>query len=367
MRFIRCSINTGSLPRRQSKFQSTLASTRTLTVQPVTRLTSGDVDHFRDTAFKPQIPALLPEGYYRSLPAISKWVTCPKNSHERPALIRSYLEQFASTSVPLELTIGGDFARVDQPLSIFLDASESITTSEARVYLAQASLSDLPEDLRRDLPTPDLVLKAGKGDVYDTSIWLGLAPTYTPLHRDPNPNLFVQLAGTKRVRLFSPDVGRAIFGHVQAEIGGHASATMRGEEMMQGEERRALEDAVWGEAEHRPWLQDALECEVGAGDGLFIPKGWWHSIKGVGEGMTGSSMWLLSAWFGVLYRPNDPLNGVLQYQVRDLIARYESADQCSTVHGNDEDLLYKSVRLSQSQHTTILTVHVLLKRHAGYS
>ncbi|KAG8626048.1 hypothetical protein KVT40_006449 [Elsinoe batatas] len=357
MRSMRCSVNTRSLFSRQSKFPSTLTSRRTLTVQPVTRLASGHVDHFRDTAFVPQSPTLLPTGHYRSLPAISKWFIFYNNSHDKPALKRSYLDQFASTSVPLELTIGGDFAQVHQPLSVLLEASESTTASDVRVYLAQASLSDLPEDLRRDVPTPDLVSKAGKGDVYDTSIWLGLAPTYTPLHRDPNPNLFVQLAGTKRVKLFSPDVGRAIFGHVQASIGGHASATMRGEEMMQGKERQALEDAVWGKPEHRPWLQDGLECEVGAGDGLFIPKGWWHSIKGIGEGMTGSSMRLFSTGLRILHRTNDPLNGILQYQIRDLIARYESANQCSTVHGNDENLFS----------TRILTVHVLLKRHAGGS
>ena len=158
----------------------------------------------------------------------------------------------------------------------------------ARIYLAQASLSDLPDQLRSDVPTPDLVLKAGKGDIYDTSIWIGAAPTYTPLHRDPNPNLFVQLAGKKRVRMFAPEVGRAVFAHVQQTIGASGSATMRGAEMMEGEERRALEEAVWDDEAEAPWREEGLECEVDAGDGLFIPKGWWHSIKGVGEGMTGS-------------------------------------------------------------------------------
>lgn len=169
------------------------------------------------------------------------------------------------------------------------------------MYLAQASLSDLPAGLRADVPTPELVLRAGKGDVYSTSIWLGQAPTYTPLHRDPNPNLFVQLAGSKRVRLFAPDLGTAIFHHVQQVVGGRASASMRGVEMMQGEERRVLEDAVWGDADaddeagqqERFWESEGWECEVGAGDALFIPKGWWHSIKGIGRGMTGSVNW----WF----------------------------------------------------------------------
>ncbi len=133
---------------------------------------------------------------------------------------------------------------------------------------------------------PELVLKAGKGDVYDSSIWIGQAPTYTPLHRDPNPNLFVQLAGTKVVRLFRPDAGRAIFAKVQELIGGNASATMRGDEMMQGAEKKALESEVWDDDFDSGRI--GFEAEVRSGDGLFIPKGWWHSIKGTGNGMTGS-------------------------------------------------------------------------------
>jgi len=33
--------------------------------------------------------------------------------------------------------------------------------------------------------------------------------------------------------------------------------------------------------------------EVSPGDALFIPKGWWHSIKSVGIGVTASVNW----WF----------------------------------------------------------------------
>lgn len=147
--------------------------------------------------------------------------------------------------------------------------------------------------MRHDVPTPELVLEAGRGDIYDTSIWIGRAPTYTPLHRDPNPNLFVQLAGRKRVRLFKPDVGSEIFHRVQATIGGSASATMRGVEMMEGMERKEMHKAVWNDTGESEWPAMGLECELAAGDGMFIPKGWWHSIKGIGDGITGSVNW----WF----------------------------------------------------------------------
>lgn len=159
------------------------------------------------------------------------------------------------------------------------------------IYLAQASIPNLPADLQDDLPTPFIVLEAGKGDIYDSSIWLGEAPTYTPLHRDPNPNLFVQLAGTKVVRLFAPDVGRTIFARVQEKIGAAASETMRGDEMMVGAEKEALEDEVWGVDGNESGSHGGWHAELSGGDGLFIPKGWWHSVKSFGTGMTGSVRW----------------------------------------------------------------------------
>ncbi|WPG99153.1 Hypothetical protein R9X50_00196400 [Acrodontium crateriforme] len=307
-------------------------------------LSSPDIDTFRDQAFVPALPFLLPRHTFRDLPAIRNWFlhqpTNTSNGPLSPALNLSYLARFGSTIVPLEITNNDHFVRTSQALSFFLacvnassssyeqaisppkrinryfsarrpgsrpirrsvvtkratgdffSSSSAISTPTARVYLAQATLSDLPQALRDDLsPTPSYVLEAGKGDVYDTSIWLGEAPTYTPLHRDPNPNLFVQLAGRKSVRLVRPDVGMGIFAKVQERIGGNASATMRGEEMMAGPEKLALEEEVWGDDSE--FKASMWEAEVGVGDGLFIPKGWWHSIKGTGEGMTGSVNW----WF----------------------------------------------------------------------
>jgi len=59
------------------------------------------------------------------------------------------------------------------------------------------------------------------------------------------------------------------------------------EEMMVGERKEWVEGMVWGGG------MEGFEVEVGPGDGVFIPKGWWHAVKGVGEGVGGSVNW----WF----------------------------------------------------------------------
>ncbi|EFX04713.1 hypothetical protein CMQ_1641 [Grosmannia clavigera kw1407] len=155
-----------------------------------------------------------------------------------------------------------------------------------QLYIAQASLSDLPTELRDDVPTPHLVRHGGRGDIYDTSLWLGLEPTYTPWHRDPNPNLFCQLCSSKTVRLAPPAAGEPIFRQVQTELARSVTSTaatahsrIRGEEMMQGPERRPLHDAIWTEAHATVAMTSIQEAHVEPGDMLFIPKGWWHSVK----------------------------------------------------------------------------------------
>ncbi|KAK5128163.1 hypothetical protein LTR08_004089 [Meristemomyces frigidus] len=307
---------------------SLYTTTTTRGLRTVPTLPDASLETFRREALSPETPALLPRGTFNHFPAVSKWFTPPSASHPL-TLNQAYLTRYGPTLVPLEITHDGQFARLEHSLSFFLEcvlanastfrtwpsrryfsafvpgargirrttvsnhffSASAVTAPTARVYLAQAALADLPQGLRADVPTPGLVLEAGKGDVYASSIWLGVAPTYTPLHRDPNPNLFVQLAGRKRVRLFSPGAGRNVFAKVQDDIGGGGSANLRGVEMMEGRERAALEEEVWGRDDL--YRNSAFEAELGGGDGLFIPKGWWHSFKGTGEGMTGSVNW----WF----------------------------------------------------------------------
>jgi hypothetical protein len=231
---------------------------------------------------------------------------------------KEYLSQFADTILPYELTLdpkkeytpkirdaqdemsqviasllerspNTSFHRFNAPLSLFLQA---YTTSEhpGKLYIAQAQIADLPKQLQDDLPVPRIVKEAGKGDIYDSNIWMGMPPTYTPLHKDPNPNLFLQLVSRKVVRLFEPDVGLRIFRTVQEDIGQQASSVFRGEEMMEGPERDALNRAVWGEESKR----EGLEVIVHPGEALFIPKGWWHSIKSAGPDSVNASV---NWWF----------------------------------------------------------------------
>lgn len=285
--------------------------------------TALNTEKFRQLAFVPEKPLLItsPGGDYtfKTFPAATKWFVQAKeaasqprqySSIERLQLNHSYLDQFNDTILPYELikpasqqlktanpTLNymlnaliadsdpdATFHRFSAPLELFLLAQESIS----QLYIAQAQIFDLPKELREDLPTPNIVKQAGKGDIYDTNIWLGCPPTYTPLHKDPNPNLFVQLASRKEVRIFEPSTGREIFVQVQRQLGRNGRESMRGAEMMEGKERELLDEAVWGKD-----AKGGYTALVQPMDALFIPKGWWHSIKSVGDDVNASVNW----WF----------------------------------------------------------------------
>ena len=217
----------------------------------------------------------------------------------------AYLDEFGAAPVPLEMTrltgmspTNGNedfFRRAEAPFGIFLDWTRYATEEASdRLYLAQASLTKLPTSMSEDLPVPELVTKAGAGDIYDSNLWMGIAPTYTPLHRDPNPNLFVQLAGHKLVRVLSPEIGDTVFGRIQYTLGNKGSAKFRGNEMMKGEEKRLLEAEIWDNSSNSSADRGkGFEAHLSGADGLFIPKGWWHSVKSVGDGISASVNW----WF----------------------------------------------------------------------
>lgn len=199
------------------------------------------------------------------------------------------------------------FLRFRAPLDLFIAALSYNKLQSAPdkkvtgLYIAQSSLSGLPESLQQDLAPPPLVKDS---DIYSSSIWLGLTPTYTPLHRDPNPNLFRQLHGSKIVRTLPPRAGHTVFTRVQAAIStGAVNSRLRGEEMMEGPEKSALHDAIWTDhGDPRVGERTIYEVTLEAGDAMYLPTGWWHSLKsaaaggesGLGEGELNCSV---NWWF----------------------------------------------------------------------
>lgn len=303
--------------RRDSRRHALHLYKHNRTISSVPHSKTADIESFRQHAYIPETPLVLKASHITA--PVKQWFT---HGNEPSACLSSQLTQHSSSFFPYEFVqisapSGADpilgfldwlrardedlacqlanavihgqqspteqqtvFHQISAPLGLLEMALEynKLQPSDNRVkrlYIAQSQLNELPGALRDDLPLPDIVMHAGKGDVYDSSLWLGLEPTYTPLHRDPNPNLFVQLLSSKTVRLLTPVLGQQLYAQIQSQLGSRGNSRFRGPEMMQGPERAALYDAIWGSGPSANIYEAILE----AGDALFIPKGWWHSVQ----------------------------------------------------------------------------------------
>ncbi|KAG6009707.1 hypothetical protein E4U21_001455 [Claviceps maximensis] len=268
-----------------------------------------DIQAFRQAAFIPKKPLLFlkdaasPTNHLPAFPfallGTDKFLEWPfpyeliKNSSDQD-LASAFCDFLSISSDVTDQVMAGilrsalsenpnqEFYQLHAPYKLLIKALEfnesrdPATRDPLQLYIAQSPLSDLPRPLQDDIQIPELVRRAGKGDIYNSSIWLGTEPTYTPLHRDPNPNLFCQLWSRKVVRLLPPSTGDRLFFDVQQQVQQQGNSRIRTADMMQGKERLVLHRAVW---ETESPSDDMCEAELEAGDALFIPEGWWHSVR----------------------------------------------------------------------------------------
>jgi hypothetical protein len=113
--------------------------------------------------------------------------------------------------------------------------------------------------LLADFHVPEALEESGNAAM-DGALWIGPAGTCTPLHHDACNILFTQVLGRKRVYLVPPLYiprlynDRTCFSSVDLERLDYA--------------RFPLVQSV-----------PVQTVELGPGDALFIPVGWWHQVR----------------------------------------------------------------------------------------
>lgn len=107
-----------------------------------------------------------------------------------------------------------------------------------------------------DLAPIDLLEARGDRDGF---FWLGPKGTLTPWHHDLTNNLLVQVLGRKRVRLAPP------WAFARMRNSRHCFSDWGNEPLPAGE----------GDIATPP----VLETVIGAGEGIFLPVGWWHQVE----------------------------------------------------------------------------------------
>ncbi len=137
--------------------------------------------------------------------------------------------------------------------------------------------------LMNDVRIPDEIIIDTRPTA--TSLWIGPAGTVTPLHHDTTNILFSQLVGRKRFDLIAPT-----------------------ETVLMLDPMDSFYSPVDLDQRHRaehPALR-ALQVrtvELGPGDTLFLPAGWWHRVTSLDVSISFSLLGFAGAGAVEWYRP----------------------------------------------------------------
>ena len=193
-------------------------------------------------------------------------------------------------NVPIEA--GSDYLSadlIDVPGDLYVAALQQLAAAgddggaaRATAYMAQVSVHALPEAARQlfaeRVPT---LAPAGIPPPYRTNVWLGPIGTVTPAHRDPYPNIVVQLLGAKVVRLYTPgDAGMYPF---------ERGASLQTNTSRVDVEAAEIDPQFAAFAERRK--DDERVVTLAPGDALHIPRHWWHHVRATSVSATVNFWW----------------------------------------------------------------------------
>lgn len=249
------------------------------------------------------LPYLVKSGDF-AWPAVKSWPLLDQEGRETLAGLRND----ETDSLPVEVEVGrrgrgyfdaklGAWRQLTMPFGLFLDAfvlrsipSTDPSSRDIVGYLAQQDLLSRSSTLAASCPPLPHTRAGPRGDreQWRCNTWIGPADTFTPLHRDPYENLFVQVVGRKRVHLFPPTSAP----HLYLQDSGtqpNTSVVPAERPLLQSglQELRAQYPALQEAATHPGACHTVLE----AGDALFIPRGWLHCVSSLTTSVSINFWW----------------------------------------------------------------------------
>ena len=199
-----------------------------------------------------------------------------------------------------------EIVKFESVLQALEAGSHAPQTTQSTMYLAQHSLFTQIPRLRDDICIPDACYSAtndadadadddAEGQEPMLNAWLGPAGTITPLHTDPHHNLLAQVVGRKYVRLYSPEksAGLRPRGREGGVEMGNTSAVDVGvmEGWDTGPEETGSDGHIQTTGREEFLALSYTDCILEPGDTLYIPRGWWHYVRGLSVSFSVSFWW----------------------------------------------------------------------------
>ena len=214
--------------------------------------------------------------------------------------------RFGDVRVPVELSRhGSDYryahhpdararanfvADEEMPLSAFVATFMAGAPGPGgwRGYLAQHDLLSRVPALAAEAPLPRYV-PADRGA--QRRIWLGPAGCATPLHRDPYANLFCQIAGRKRLRLYAASQADDIYAFeppAPPVLRNTSRVTLN---LASDAAPDAAAEARAASAFPRFAAAPFWAADLAPGEALAMPAGTWHAVLALDDSLSVSYWW----------------------------------------------------------------------------
>jgi len=249
------------------------------------RLHQPSLEQFHRDYLAPQKPCII-TGVASQWPAVAKW--SPEHFKERLPELKIRYE-----------TWEGDESVTNDPLD-FVDKQkyheatmaeyvELLRNSKGRrIYSAQFAILDAAPELARELGSLEPWMNIPR--IYPERIrrqlqikpflWTGPEGTISVLHFDRAHNLFVQLYGRKKWIVLPPQESDYVYwpcDDIQIDLM-HFSPV----------------DVERPDLKRFPLFAKAqpIEFELGPGDMLFLPVGWWHFVRSLEASISINYFWL---------------------------------------------------------------------------
>lgn len=208
-------------------------------------------------------PCLI-EGAMDDWPALTKWTPDYLRATFGDATV-----QVESNADPDAATTGNTDRRFeDMRFGDFVDLIEDGTRVNGHYMTANNAETNAQAfaALWDDIVWPDFLQPTGH-TLGNGWLWYGPQGSFTPLHHDLTNNLMAQFRGRKLVKLVAP---------------------FESAHMYNDRHRYSPVDLDAIDLESYPEMADVtiFETVIGPGDMLFIPAGWWHTVRALDVSIT---------------------------------------------------------------------------------
>jgi ribosomal protein L16 Arg81 hydroxylase len=238
-----------------------------VTLETIDRIERPSYEQFRDDYLERRVPVLV-SGALDGWPALRRW----NLEHIGRAI--------GSRRISPVIAHRGRWS---------VDVREGMRTEEMDfpTYRAEIESGEVRHYLRLALEGPfsDLLADEYELPIYcrkrifmKKNLWVGSAGASSGLHYDMMHNVVAQIVGRRRVVLFAPEEARRLYAYPVRSLAWHHSP-IRVEEP---------------DLERFPAFAGArrFEVEIGRGEMLFIPKGWWHHFASVEDAIAINFFWV---------------------------------------------------------------------------